>query len=405
MNIKKLSLGLLSVTFSLLLMFTVSTKIANAGSSELKGWGWSSNIGHISLNCSNLNSCATSDYKVVVATTTNTEGTMTGYAWSSNIGWIKFAGDATHPGPTINLDTGAIEGWIRACAGTVNKDCTGADRTDGWDGWMKLSEPGSIYPTGRSDGTGGLSYDKTRGYIVGYVWGGMLGWITFNSTLAPYQGVVCPGCVTTNSGNLTAVCQFSSPLIVPSSSPTTTITPTIGSYSGGTAPYTYSKGGSDPFTSSIPSFTVGVGTHSLLVSVKDNSVPQKIAVLSCPVTVQLDTAASGLRMWIKPAALTAVDDQSLAAIRVKVGQDVNLNWESAASIGGCSGYLNDITQVSGVSSKPSGQYLTISNLAKGVYKYKMLCINTLDFSDMVGTASNGKDYLLITVGDSKVIEQ
>jgi len=398
MNIKKLSLGLLSVIFSLLLMFTVSTKIANAGTSELSGWAWSSNIGWISFNCTNTNSCGTSSYRVSVATSTGSDiGLLSGYAWSSNIGWIKFAGDGTsaHPSPQVNLVTGAVTGDIRACAGTVNKDCTGADRTDGWDGWARLSDNTSqYYQTSRADGTGGITYIPADGTFVGKGWGGVnIGWFDFRTNIAP--GVRCDTCGG-GSSNPSAVCLFNpSVFTVPSSSATRQIIPSVGTFAGGIGPYTYSPN----------TFTVGEGENQIMtVTVTDSSVPPKTAVISCnPVTVQVDTAASGLNMWLKPSVGT--DNKDLSAIKVKVGEDVNLNWESLVSLGGCSGYLNDTTQVSGVSSKQSGQYLTISNLAKGIYKYKMSCVDTVNGSDVVAQAPNDRDYLLITVGDSTLIEQ
>ncbi len=55
--------------------------------SSLTGYIWSENLGWISLNCSNNNSCATSDYKV----SNDSEGNLSGYAWGENIGWVNFA--------------------------------------------------------------------------------------------------------------------------------------------------------------------------------------------------------------------------------------------------------------------------------------------------------------------------
>lgn len=55
--------------------------------SALTGYIWSENLGWISLNCSNNNSCETSDYKV----SNDSEGNLSGYAWGENIGWVNFA--------------------------------------------------------------------------------------------------------------------------------------------------------------------------------------------------------------------------------------------------------------------------------------------------------------------------
>jgi hypothetical protein len=53
----------------------------------LTGYIWSENLGWISLNCSNTNSCDTSDYKVA----NDNEGNLSGYAWGENIGWVNFS--------------------------------------------------------------------------------------------------------------------------------------------------------------------------------------------------------------------------------------------------------------------------------------------------------------------------
>src|SRR5512133_3036518 len=61
--------------------------IARAGAGDaLSGYAWSENIGWISFNCTNNNSCGTSGNYGVNVSTTN----LSGYAWSENIGWITF---------------------------------------------------------------------------------------------------------------------------------------------------------------------------------------------------------------------------------------------------------------------------------------------------------------------------
>ena len=53
---------------------------------ELTGYAWGENIGWVSLNCSNDNSCATSNYKVA----NDGSGNLSGFAWTENAGWINF---------------------------------------------------------------------------------------------------------------------------------------------------------------------------------------------------------------------------------------------------------------------------------------------------------------------------
>ena len=137
------------IIFALAFVIFALPSVASAGIEDnISAWAWSSNIGWISMNCINVRgSCTASNYGV----NKNDDGTLSGYAWSSNIGWIKFGGFSESPSDfpkgsgtqpknaNINLGNGKLQGWVRACAGTVNGDCTGASRTDGWDGWISLA--------------------------------------------------------------------------------------------------------------------------------------------------------------------------------------------------------------------------------------------------------------------------
>jgi hypothetical protein len=116
-----------------------------------------------------------------------TDGDLTGYAWSSNVGWIKFGGLTGMPlsgsNASVNTTNGNVFGWVRACAGTVNKDCASATRSDGWDGWISLS--GTNYATGNTAGTGGVTYavDSGTATLKGYSWGSdVVGWLRFSPT-------------------------------------------------------------------------------------------------------------------------------------------------------------------------------------------------------------------------------
>jgi hypothetical protein len=171
---------------------------AKAGSEHnLSGWAWSEAIGWISFNSKNCdaNGDGRSDGSPVGCPPTGTSianygvnvasnGDMSGYAWSESIGWISFnAGDVSGCpsapcAPTLNRTTGEVSGWARACAGTVNGDCTGASRTDGWDGWIHLR--GANYGVSVS----GCDWD-------GWAWGSnVVGWIHFKGSI---YGVVGSG--------------------------------------------------------------------------------------------------------------------------------------------------------------------------------------------------------------------
>ncbi|MES3005950.1 MAG: hypothetical protein V4664_03320 [Patescibacteria group bacterium] len=141
----------------------------------LTGFAWSSNIGWISVRGSN--------YSVQVSPT----GALSGYSWSPNIGWVSFnpADVSSCPSgngpcsPNIDLLTGAITGWARACSGTQTGNCSGAERTDGWAGWIHLS--GSNHASPQTDGNGGLTYYPATSRLKGYAWGSdVVGWINFN---------------------------------------------------------------------------------------------------------------------------------------------------------------------------------------------------------------------------------
>lgn len=151
-----------------LMYFSQSAKADSGG--NVSGWAWSENIGWISFNCENQGSCGTSNYGVNI----DPSGKFSGYAWSENIGWISFNETTDCPSapcqPTFNKTTGQVSGWARACAGTLNGDCTGSSRTDGWDGWIHLR--GSNYGVQIT----GCNWD-------GYAWGSdVVGWIHFRGT-------------------------------------------------------------------------------------------------------------------------------------------------------------------------------------------------------------------------------
>jgi DNA-binding beta-propeller fold protein YncE len=153
----------------------ISEVKSQAANITLTGYAWSENIGWIDF------SPATTNGGVIVGS----GGNLTGYAWSENIGWIKFGG-LTTPFPTdtgtlsqnAQIVLGKLVGWVRACAGTINSDCsTMTSRTDGWDGWISL---------------GGANHSISLNGVdfSGFAWGSdNIGWIDFSgvklSTLAP----------------------------------------------------------------------------------------------------------------------------------------------------------------------------------------------------------------------------
>ena len=161
------------------------------GSVKVTGYAWSDNIGWIQFYPD------LDGFGGVFYDTSN--GQLSGYAWSDNIGWIKFDELSSYPGSSpwvakADTSSGLVSGWARACAGTVNGDCTSmTSRTDGWDGWIQ-------FDTGQSNPvTIDLTNGEFRGEFHGYAWGSdVVGWISFSCKEGKFDSFgnkvsICPG--------------------------------------------------------------------------------------------------------------------------------------------------------------------------------------------------------------------
>jgi len=180
----------LTALFSIaLILFSFAPLSAVAGTSNnVSGYGWSSNIGWISLNnCSdpmNSSTCSGPDYGVNFP---ETDGAVTGYAWSSNIGWITFTDSNCPSGAcgskiTWTGNTATVTGWARVCA-VYQNGCSGPlktpDQRGEWDGYISLSGTGYGVV---------VNADKT---ISGFAWGSdVVGWIKFRGLFNTND--VCP---------------------------------------------------------------------------------------------------------------------------------------------------------------------------------------------------------------------
>ena len=135
-----------------------------AGTQDLSGYAWSSNIGWISFKGGNY------------GVKKNADGTLSGYAWSSNIGWISFNSTVGTPhggGPAgAKISGGNVTGWARACSvfsntGACSGDLRPLEQTGGWEGWISLS-----------GGSYGVTVDSS--HLQGYAWGSeVVGWVNF----------------------------------------------------------------------------------------------------------------------------------------------------------------------------------------------------------------------------------
>ncbi len=153
-------------------IFIAPYRAAAAGPMSIAGSAWSSYIGWISFRGTG--------YGVFEDTTT---GALSGYAWSSNLGRISFdASNETHPAPSVNMSTGKVTGWLRACSAFTDKNaCNGTSDSNsgGWDGWINLSgtaQDGSSY---------GVVQNASCTKWTGYAWGSdAIGIISFGGTAA-----------------------------------------------------------------------------------------------------------------------------------------------------------------------------------------------------------------------------
>lgn len=260
MNFKELFVFVLLFIFS---SFLISTRVNAAA---VTGWAWSSNVGWVQFD--------TGSASPVTIATTSGVGTFSGYAWSSNIGWVSFNATAGCPimpangtcQGKINMTTGAVTGWARACVGTINKDCASADRTDGWDGWIELSGVNHISPD--QSGNGGITFDPATGDLKGFAFSQVIGWLQFNAK--------CPECVLGPVLTATLVADPSSSVSIPLPS---TLRATRDSGSTATGPITYefkckeSDSWSSPSASSTFSCTYATaGTYTASARVKQGGL-------------------------------------------------------------------------------------------------------------------------------------
>ncbi len=140
----------------------------------ITGWGWSDNIGWISLNCSDAGTCATRNY----ALRKNTSNKIVGYAWSENIGWITSNASELAGCPSGACDVsvsslGRVSGWMKA----VNAG-------GGWDGWISLN------------GTNYQTMLESDNVLSNWAWGSdVTGWILWSAQLSCAQtaGDFCDG--------------------------------------------------------------------------------------------------------------------------------------------------------------------------------------------------------------------
>ncbi|MFH1523317.1 MAG: LamG domain-containing protein [Patescibacteria group bacterium] len=171
-----------AIIFSAVLFFydlSLTTKITRAGAGDnVQGWAWNDNIGWISFNCTNTDSCAANDYGVNI----EPDGNFTGYAWSDAVGYIWFNASDTPPAgyspiysAKIDLASREVSGWARICsmADDYPSACTGANP----EGWIKMR----CYGVGECSVSDYGVYLEQDNYFRGWAWNEEIGWISFSS--------------------------------------------------------------------------------------------------------------------------------------------------------------------------------------------------------------------------------
>ena len=178
-----------------------SEKVSASTSQNVSGFAWSDNVGWISFNCKDSTAGGThdecpanggnADYGVHVERTLGLNfGLISGRAWSSNIGWITFESSELSGCPSapcqarlgtdisgnLTANPNDVTGWARAC-GVFASGCSGTLKAStalgGFDGWISLR--GSNY---------GIYLDPADSKLKGLAWGDLvLGWIDFNPLL------------------------------------------------------------------------------------------------------------------------------------------------------------------------------------------------------------------------------
>ena len=179
---------------------------------RFSGWAWSENIGWISFNCTNTNSCGTVDYGVTVFGNGAVQS-LSGWAWAPNVGWIDFsqgsmvAANRSLTGKAVVYSTiqepycNSSDPYQTNPSGTVGVaagsfSCTDISEDDGWNGVIDLSLTSPI-PFGpvadaTDDTADGWDWPDDQFYLMdGYAWSGLvLGWTSFSCQTTSSCGTV-----------------------------------------------------------------------------------------------------------------------------------------------------------------------------------------------------------------------
>ncbi len=113
--------------------FFVIAPVSAGSSDNVENWAWSPNAGWISMNCTNVGTCATNGYGVHLATSPgfNDRADISGWAWSDVVGWICFGTTCSGTTP----EGGSSYAQFRA-------SLAGGTKSDQFLGWARVTALG-----------------------------------------------------------------------------------------------------------------------------------------------------------------------------------------------------------------------------------------------------------------------
>jgi hypothetical protein len=118
-----------AAVFAVVGAFFVASIASAAVTDNVENWAWSPNAGWISMNCTNLATCAGNAYGVTMAVTPGfaDRADISGWAWSDLLGWICFGMTCSGTTP----EGGASYAQFRSTL-------AGGTKTDQFVGWAKM---------------------------------------------------------------------------------------------------------------------------------------------------------------------------------------------------------------------------------------------------------------------------
>ncbi|MFW0871308.1 MAG: hypothetical protein ACKKL4_02545 [Patescibacteria group bacterium] len=378
--------------FAVLLAGFVAIAPAMAAPDDrLSGWAWSDNIGWISMNCTNTESCDTVDYGVTVSGTGATQA-LSGWAWSDNIGWINF-GEANLQESNLSLHGLGIvystiqepycnssdpyqtnsSGEIGATGGSYT--CSNNSNDDNWEGVISLSGSSPNYgPVADAvdDTSDGWDWPDNAYYMFnGYAWGGTnIGWIKFSCQDSDGGGIDTNTCGTVGYG------VYLDPFYMDFSA-NKGLTPEDAVANGGSFSHIWTLTPDTEVSSCVGSGGPGTWKDSPNKSTSPSPLSQTVlnatssatSTLSCTHGITGKTLTRNLYVYIKPPppsiSFTSID------YNIPYNDTTMLLW-TTANIASCEASGGDAVWNGSIATGTNKTYTT-QQLTSQSYTYNMTC--------------------------------